>query len=247
MVGRMTLRAAARSSATQTLSRATSETRAGSRPASLAAPWTVSRKNRTSGSATRALHDRTVRQAARDPTSPRPLRRHVDRQIATGRREVEAAVREADLAALHRHRFPGEEPADQLDGLADGHGRAARVHAQLAEAAHAGADAEHRAPVRDLVERGDGHGRQRGVSRIRVGHAGAEADAPRAQRAERQARVDLAEEPLVREPEVVVARALRELGERGQSVGRVGRQQQESRAQRHVAGRPRGRARPSPP
>ena len=68
MVGRMTWRAAARSSATHTLRRATSAIRAGSRPASRAAPCTVSRKKRTSGAASAPC--------MMAPSARRPATRH---------------------------------------------------------------------------------------------------------------------------------------------------------------------------
>src|SRR5437773_1942250 len=67
----MTSRAARRSSCTQTFSRATSATRAGSRPASRAAPYTVSFKNRTSGSASAPcmMAPSATRPATRQPAA----------------------------------------------------------------------------------------------------------------------------------------------------------------------------------
>jgi hypothetical protein len=65
---------------------------------------------------------------------------------------------------MRRHRFPGEKPADQLYRFADGHGRSARVHAQLAKPAHAGAEPEHGALIGNSVQGGHGHGRERRVA-----------------------------------------------------------------------------------
>jgi hypothetical protein len=111
-----------------------------------------------------ALHDRAVGDAARHPTAGLALGGDVDRHPRARRREVEPAVVEPHRGAFHRHRLPGEEPADQLHRLPDGHGRPRRIDAQLTEAGHARAEAEQRASARDLVERGDGHGGQRSVA-----------------------------------------------------------------------------------
>ena len=73
------------------------------------------------------------------------------------------------------------------------------------------------------------------MARVGVGHAGPEANAVRAQRAERQAGVDLAEEALIGEPEIVVARVLGQRGQVGQPGRLVCRQDEESSAERHEA------------
>src|SRR5262249_20683640 len=70
------------------------------------------------------------------------------------------------------------------------------------------------------------------MARVRVGHAGTDADAPRARGAQRETLVDLPKEALVGEPEVVVTELLGLRSQLRQSLGRQGRQDQKSGAQR---------------
>src|SRR5262249_61111369 len=82
------------------------------------------------------------------------------------------------------------------------------------------------------------HRGQRGMTGVRIGHAGREADPARRQRARRQARVDVTEESLVREPEVVVAQRLRARGQRRELTRRTRRQEQEPGGELHGVSSP---------
>src|SRR5207237_4790115 len=90
-----------------------------------------------------------------------------------------------------------------------------------------GAQTEDGAAVRDLVERGDGHGGQRGMARVGIGDAGPEADAGRARGYQAEDRVGLAEEALVGQPEIVVAERLGTDGEIHDLADGTRRKQQE--------------------
>ena len=73
------------------------------------------------------------------------------------------------------------------------------------------------------------------MARVRVGDAGREADPPRGERARGEARVDVAEEALVGEPEVVVAERLGARRERRQLARRARGQQEQSGPEAHGA------------
>jgi hypothetical protein len=122
----------------------------------------------------------------------------------------------------------GEQASDEDDGFPDGARRLLPLDAQLGEARDPRPDAEHRPAAGDLVQRGDGHRRECRMARVWIGHAGPKRDARRVVGDQRERRVRLAEEPLVRQPEVVVAGGLRELCHLHEPGWRIVRQEQEA-------------------
>ena len=105
-----------------------------------------------------------------------------------------------------------QELAHDMDGLAHGSGRLLAHDAELDEARDAGTETEDRALVRDLIERGDRHCRQRRMTGEGVGHAGPEMHSGGVLGEDRQGRIDLAVETLVGDPQRVVAVRLGKLG-----------------------------------
>src|SRR5580704_11416688 len=95
----------------------------------------------------------------------------MDRDFAAQRREAQTAAPEGDYVTRDLDLLAAQQRADEFYGLADRARRLLWPDAEFGKARDAGTNAQHRASVRDLVDRCDRHRGERRMPGKEIGGA----------------------------------------------------------------------------